>query len=93
MKCAICGLKVETIEEAIEQNWIPTFYEAALEHGPLCSSCAETMICMGEDGVMALKAEYHGKVQYMDGDYSSQNKPEDLEIEIIMVEERKEQRH
>ncbi|MFZ7113010.1 MAG: hypothetical protein ACOWYE_15105 [Desulfatiglandales bacterium] len=64
MKCAICGIEVETIDEAIEQNWIHTFYEGEVEHGPLCSSCAETMICIGEDAVMLLKAKYHDKLRY-----------------------------
>jgi len=44
MKCAICGMEVETIDEAIQKNWIPSFYEIETEHGPACSSCAETMI-------------------------------------------------
>ena len=70
MKCAICGIEIETIDKAIESGWIPYFYEAEVEHGPVCSSCAETMIDVGEDGDMELKAEYCGKVRYMDGDYS-----------------------
>lgn len=93
MKCAICGLEVETIDEAIEQDWLPSFYEGEIEHGPVCSSCAESMICVGEDGEMELKAEYRGKIQYMDGDYSSTPDEEDLVIEILMTEERKEQSH
>jgi len=64
---AICEIEVETIDEAIQQNWIPSFYEGDVEHGMACSSCAETMIDIGEDGEMELKAEYRGKVQYMDG--------------------------
>ncbi len=93
MKCAICGIEVETIDEAIQQNWIPAFYEGELEHGPVCSSCTEIMIAVGHDGEMELKKEYFGKVRYMDGDYSSKPTPEELEIEIIMTEEMKEQRH
>ncbi len=93
MKCAICGLEVETIQEAMEHDWLPSFYEGKIEHGPVCSSCAETMISQGDDGEMKLKAEYLGKVRYLDGDYSSQSRPEDLSIEIIMAEERKEKTH
>ena len=93
MKCAICGIEVETIDDAILDNWLPSFYEGENEHGPVCSSCAETMIVMGEDGEMELKAEFHGKIQYMDGDYSFQAGGDDLVIEIIMREERKETRH
>lgn len=42
---------------------------------------------------MELKAEYHGKIQYMDGDYSDKPEKEELVIEILMTEERKERIH
>ena len=93
MKCAICGIEVETIDHAIENDWLPYFYEGEKEYGPVCSSCAETMIGMGDDGEMELRAEYRGKVQYMDGDHSGKPKNEDLVIEIFMREERKGQSH
>ena len=93
MKCAICGIEIETIDQAIENDWLPSFYEREVEHGPVCSSCAETMIDTGEDGEMEFKAEYHGKVQYMDGDYTDKPKKEDLVIGIFMTEERKGQSH
>ena len=89
MKCAICGIEIETIDEAIENDWIPDFYEGEDEHGPACSSCAETMIDIGENGEAELMAEYRGKVQYMDGDYGYQAKEEDLAIEIFTTGERK----
>ena len=38
MKCAICGIEIETIQEAMEQGWLPSFYEGEMEHGPMCSS-------------------------------------------------------
>jgi ribosomal protein L34E len=93
MKCAICGIEVETIDEAIQQNWIPSFYEGEKEHGPVCASCAETMIGMGEDGEMELKTEYRGKVRYVNRDYGGKPKKEDLVIEIFMTEEVKQEKH
>jgi hypothetical protein len=47
------------------------------------------MIDLGEDGEMELKAEYRGRVQYMDGDYGGHPEDEELWIEIFMTEERK----
>ncbi|MFC1825520.1 hypothetical protein ACFL9T_22645 [Thermodesulfobacteriota bacterium] len=88
MRCAICGIEVETIDQAIENDWLPSFYEGEVEHGPVCSACAETMIGVGDEGEMELKAEYRGKVQYVDEDYTHQSK-EDLMIEIFMTDERK----
>lgn len=93
MKCAICGIEIETIQEAMEQGWLPSFYEGEMEHGPVCSSCAETMMEKGVDGEMELKADYCGKIQYMDGNYSDKLKKEDLVIEIFMSEERKGESH
>ena len=93
MKCAICGIQIATIDEAIQLSWIPSFYEGEEEHGPACCSCAEMMMGMGDNGEMELKAEYSGKIQYMDGDYGGKPKKEDLMIEIFMMEERKGQRH
>ena len=93
MKCSICGIEVETIDEAIENDWLPSFYEGEVEHGPVCSSCAKTMIDMGHDGEMELKAEYRGKVQYVDGGYSGKPEKEDLVIEIFMREGRKGEIH
>jgi hypothetical protein len=43
-----------------------------------CSSCAETMIDLGEDGEMELKAEYCGRVQCMNGDYEGHAEDEEL---------------
>ena len=48
MKCAICGMEVKTIDQAIENNWLPYFYDGGVEHGPACSSCAEMMIELGD---------------------------------------------
>ena len=68
-------------------------YEGEVEHGPVCSSCAETMICVGKDGEMELKVGYRGKVQYLDGDYADNPTKENLVIEIFMTEEKKGEIH
>ena len=93
MKCALCGTEVETIDKAILNNWIQYFCERDKEYGPVCCLYAETMIDIGEDGEMELKAEYRGKVQYMDGDYTYQTKEKDLVIEVFLTEENKERSH
>ena len=51
------------------------------------------MIDIGKDGEMELKAEYNGKIQYMDGDYADKPKKEELVIEIFMREERSGHKH
>jgi hypothetical protein len=94
MKCVICGIELDTISEAINQGWVPNFYESEMEHGPACPSCTEAMLYMDEDGEMSLKPEYRGRIQYADGDYdSSQDESDDLMIGIAITEEKEEEIH
>jgi hypothetical protein len=94
MKCVICGIELDTISEAIEQDWIPNFYEGEKEYGPACSSCADAMLSLGEDGEMEVKPEFQGKIQYAGGDYGSVHENmEEPVLELIMTAERKEQIH
>ncbi len=66
MKCVICGIEINSIEESIDQGWIPYFYEGEIEYGAACSECSGTLIQMGKDGAMELKKQYEGKVRYND---------------------------
>ena len=64
MKCVICGIGIESIEESIDQGWIPYFYESEIECGPACPECSGALIQMGKDGEMELKEQYERKIQY-----------------------------
>ena len=64
MKCVICGIGIDSIEELIDQGWIPYFYDAEVECGPACPECSGTLIQMGKDGEMELKEQYEGKIGY-----------------------------
>lgn len=66
MKCAICGIIIRTIEDAMEQGWEPNFYDLETEHEFACPRCAETFLQQGEDGEMEVKEEYRGKIKYHD---------------------------
>jgi len=66
MKCAVCGIEIESIDEAIEQGWIPYFYEGEIEHELVCPGCSEVFIELAEDGAMEVKEEYRGKIKYCD---------------------------
>jgi hypothetical protein len=87
MKCAICGTEVETVEEAIEQCWIPSFYdEMDNEHEPACPECAAFFFDYSTDGEWEVKEEFHGKLRYLDGE-ATQTHSDDLPIEIWVREE------
>ena len=66
MRCSICGIVVDDIEKAIEEGWIPSFYDGEQQHDPACSGCSETILEAGEDGELQVKAEYRGKVKFLD---------------------------
>ena len=84
MKCTICGTTVESIENAIDLGWIPSFWEEDNEYGPACTGCSETLIQVGQDGEFELKEEYQGKIIYQEGDYSEKEPEEHLAIGIII---------
>jgi len=66
MRCAICGLQVDSIDDAIEEGWTPYFYEGTQLHDVACPSCTETLLCNGGDGEMQVKEEFQGKLRYLD---------------------------
>ena len=66
MRCAICGIIIDSIEEGIEEGWIRYFYEVDKEHEFACPGCSEIFLELGEDGEMEVKEEYLGKIKYLD---------------------------
>jgi hypothetical protein len=62
----MCGIEIESINEAIDKGWIPSFYEGETEHDYACQGCSEVFLESGEDGEMEVKEEYRGKITYKD---------------------------
>ena len=62
IKCSICGISIESFDDAVEEGWIPFFFEGDGEHGPACAS--EKLICQSQDGNFELKEEYEGRIIY-----------------------------
>jgi len=65
MKCAICGIGIDSIDQAIGA-WIPYFYEEKREHEFACPGCSEVFLQVGKDKEMEVKQEYRGKITYLD---------------------------
>jgi transcription initiation factor IIE alpha subunit len=66
MKCAICGIEIESIDHAIDEGWIPYFYDGETEHEFVCPGCSGVFLESGEDGEMEVRAEYRGEIKYLD---------------------------
>jgi hypothetical protein len=43
MRCAICGIQIDSVEEAVEQGWTPHFFDGDKEHDPACQNCSEAV--------------------------------------------------
>ena len=94
MKCVICGIEIDSVDEAIDEGWIPSVWEGDYEQeGPFCNSCAEALMQLDENGEFELKPEYRGKITYQEGDFSEQEPEEHLMIGIMVSDMGEEKSH
>ena len=66
MRCAICGILIDSVDEAVEEGWTPYFYDGETEHEVACPACTQALLQDGKDGEMEVKVEYRGKLKYLD---------------------------
>jgi hypothetical protein len=66
MKCTVCSISVDSMEDIIEDDWVFCFFDGNDEHGPLCPSCSDLLLRTDEDGEYELKNEFRGKLTYDD---------------------------
>ncbi len=50
MFCSICGTEIESIDDAIDEGWLPSFYDGDFQYEVACPSCSETILQVGADG-------------------------------------------
>lgn len=66
MNCAICGIQIDSVDEAVEQGWTPSFCDGNREHEVACPTCSEALLRQGDDGEIEVKEEFRGKLKYLD---------------------------
>ena len=66
MICSICGIQIDSVDEAIEQGWCPYFYDGAQLHDVACPSCTEAISRNGDDGEMEVNEEFRGKIRFLE---------------------------
>ena len=66
MRCAICGIQIATVDEAVEEGWIPYFYDGEAEHEVACPACTQALLQESKHGEMEVKEEFRGKLKYLD---------------------------
>ena len=66
MRCAICGIQIDSVDEAVEEGWTPYFYDGEFEHEVVCPACTQALLQEGKDGEWEVKEEFRGKLKYLD---------------------------
>lgn len=66
LRCCICGICAHDAEAALEEGWLPYFFEGGEEKGPCCPSCFDALIFIDKDGEPKLKQKFKGKIIYTD---------------------------
>jgi len=66
MKCAMCGIQIDLVDEAIEQRWTPSFYDGEIQHAPACPSCTDSFLQIDMHGEWEVKKKFRGKLTYTD---------------------------
>ncbi|MFZ0448393.1 MAG: hypothetical protein WAL98_04060 [Desulfatiglandaceae bacterium] len=86
MRCAICGIEIDSPDKAILEDWVPYVMEGEEEQeGPFCAPCAEVLFELNEDGEFVLKKEYRGKVIFLDGEFEYMDE-DDYDLAGIVLE-------
>jgi len=85
MRCAICGIRISTVDEAVEDGWTPYFYDGQTEIEVACPACTQALLQEGRDGELEVKEEYQGRLKYLDetGDEAWQD---DSQVVIAVLE-------
>lgn len=78
MKCSICCIQIDSVDEMVEAGWTPYFYGGDKEHEFACPGCSDVILQVGEDGEMEVKEKYLWKIRYF-----ADKKPEKREHVVI----------
>lgn len=83
MKCTICGISVDSIDDAIDQGWVPFFYEGDEQHGPACADCCDSLLRTCDGGGVEVRDEFRGKIIYNDEEEPDDEPEEQLFMGLI----------
>ena len=66
MKCAICGIQIDSVDEAVEQGWTPSFCDGEIQHDPACPACTNSLLQINEHGEWQVKEKFRGKIEFLE---------------------------
>jgi hypothetical protein len=93
MKCAICGIRIDSVDEAVEAGWTPYFFDGQKEYEPACAYCTASLLQMSEDGEMEVRPEYRGRIEYRGIETDDQRPQRQLIVGVVVPEGETEQEH
>jgi hypothetical protein len=65
MRCSICGIRIDSVDEAVEEGWVPYFYDGETEHEVACPACTQALLQESKVGEMEVREEFRGKLKYL----------------------------
>jgi hypothetical protein len=66
MKCSICGIQIDSVDEAVEEGWTPYFYDGETEHEVACPACTQALLQINEHGEWQVKEKFRGKIEFLE---------------------------
>ena len=58
-------IRIDSVDEAVEQGWTPYFYDSQTEHKVACPACTHALLQESKYGEMEVKEEFRGKLKYL----------------------------
>ena len=66
MNCAICGIRIDSVDDAVEEGWTPYFYDGEIQHDPACPACTNSLLQINEHGEWQVKEKFRGKIEFLE---------------------------
>jgi len=66
MNCAICGIQIDSVDEAVEQGWTPSFCDNKIQHDPACPACTDSLLQINEHGEREVNEKFRGKIEFLE---------------------------
>jgi len=57
LRGAICGIRIDSVDDAVEQGWTPYFYDGKTEHEVACPACTHALLQERKDRRLEVKEE------------------------------------
>jgi hypothetical protein len=85
MICSMCGIQIDSVDDAVERGRTPYFYDGEIDHEIACPACTHALLQEGKDDEIEVKEEYQGKLKYVD-ESGDKSWPDHSQVVAIVLE-------